>query len=141
MASLGCKCGNVLRNTVFPNLLEGEIKGAYEYKHHNVWECDKCGRLFIDVKNDQGLTDSKSYTPDDEIVGNLFGIAGTEEFEKHLKENIEPHMKNVLMLKLFDRATEEISFLDSLLKLMDSQCSSGQLFIEIEKRIELIRKS
>ncbi len=86
MARMQCECGNSLSNNVFPNTMEGEIKGLYEYQHHDVWECLECGRLQIDVKNKEGLTISKSYIPEDGEIGNLFDVGTGEQVIEHLKK-------------------------------------------------------
>jgi len=85
MASLRCNCGNRLSNTVCPNTMEGDLRGCYEYKDRNVWECPKCGRLAIDVKDIDGLTIVKWYLPENGEVGNLFDVGSGEELIEHLK--------------------------------------------------------
>jgi hypothetical protein len=85
MAQLRCICNERLSNSLFPNCLEGEIKGTYEYKDRSVWECPHCGRLAIDVKDDEDLTIIKWYVPEDGKVGNLFDIGTGEQLIKHLK--------------------------------------------------------
>jgi hypothetical protein len=74
MAHIRCPCGNRLSNVCFPNTLEGQIKGIYEYKERDVWECADCGRLAIDIKDEVGLTEVKWYIPEDGIPGDLFDI-------------------------------------------------------------------
>ena len=85
MAHMTCECGNRLSNVCCPNCLEGEIKGAYEYEHRNVWECSQCGRLAIDVKDSQGLTEVKWYKPEDEKPGELFNVATSSQFLSYLE--------------------------------------------------------
>ncbi len=85
MAKLGCPCGNSLSNVCFPNTLEGEIKGIYEYVSRNVWECAECGRLAIDMEDEQGVTICKWYNPEDGTPGELFAIGSEKEFVEHLR--------------------------------------------------------
>ncbi len=138
MASLRCNCGNGLSNIMCPNTLEGDIRGSYEYKDRSVWECPNCGRLAIDVKDDDGLTIVKWYVPEDGKVGNLFDVGTSKEFEDYLKREIEPHMETALKLKMFDRDTEEIGFLK---KIMDdiSSMKTSLVFEEICNRYNLLK--
>jgi hypothetical protein len=86
MAKLRCECGELLSNSLFPNHVEGEIRGSYEYKERDVWECDECGRLAIDVIGKDGLEEVKWYVPSDGKPGNLFGVANAKQYEEHLKK-------------------------------------------------------
>ena len=83
-----CKCGNTMSNTMCPNTLEGDLKGSYEYKDRNVWECDQCGRLHIDIDDPdvKGCHITKSYIPEDGKVGNLFDIGYAEQYEKYIRK-------------------------------------------------------
>lgn len=87
MARMTCNCGNVLSNVGCPNTMEGEIKGIYEYKERDVWECYQCGRLWIDIDDPEvkGCHISKSYIPENGEVGNLFDIGSGEDLIKWLK--------------------------------------------------------
>lgn len=86
MAHLQCNCGNRLSNVGCPNCLEGELKGIYEYKERDVWECSECGRLAVDVKDEKGLTIVKWYLPEDGKPGELFNIGNSKQYEEYLKE-------------------------------------------------------
>lgn len=100
MANLGCLCGNRLSNVCCPNELEGDLRSTYGYVDRRVWECPECGRLAIDVKDDQGLTIVKWYMPENGKAGNLFEVGTTDEFVKHLKHFIYWHKEDIE--KLFD---------------------------------------
>lgn len=67
--------------------MEGEIKGIYEYKERNVWECEICGKLWIDIDDPEvkGCHISKCYIPEDGKVGNLFSIGSGEDLIDWLK--------------------------------------------------------
>lgn len=88
MAQLKCKCLNLLSNVSCPNLIEGEIKGIYEYKSKNVWECLQCGRLWIDVDDPElkGCHISKSYMPEDSKPGELFNVGDSKQFYNYLEK-------------------------------------------------------
>ena len=138
MAHLLCNCGDRLSNTLCPNTLEGDLRGSYEYKDRSVWECHKCGRLAIDVKDEDGLTIVKWYIPENGEVGNLFGVGTRNEFEDYLKLEIEPHMESVLKLKMFDRNTQEIEFLKKIVEKI-SNFQVREAFEELEERIRKLK--
>jgi hypothetical protein len=100
MASIRCICGHSLSNTCCPNLLEGEIKGIYEYDSRSVWECIDCGRLAIDVKDSRGLTVVKWYKPEDEKPGELFNIGNSDQFLKYLKDLWRDHGTDFIKLEI-----------------------------------------
>ena len=85
MAKLGCLCGNSISNSLFPNTIEGNLRGTWEYKDRDVWECPECGRLAIDIKDEKGLTIVKWYKPENGEVGNLFAIGTGKELIEELK--------------------------------------------------------
>lgn len=99
MAKLLCECGVCLSNSMVPNLMEGHLRGIYEYKDRDVWECKNCGRLAIDVLDEKGLTKVKWYKPEDEQVGNLFDIGSGEELIQHLKDLWILNKKEFLMIE------------------------------------------
>ena len=101
MAHMTCKCNVSLSNTLVPNLLEGEIKGIYEYENKNVWECRNCGRLCIDIPdpNCENCHISKSYVPEDGQIGELFNIGTGEQLIKHLKYLWAFHKKEFLLIE------------------------------------------
>ena len=88
MAQMNCNCGNRMSTVIFPNYIEGEIKGIFEYKTRSVWQCGFCGRLWIDVDDPEvkGCHISKSYLPEDGKSGDLFEIGKSEEYIKYLKD-------------------------------------------------------
>lgn len=87
MAHLKCECEHYMNNTVFPNQIEGRIRGDYDFNERIVWECPFCGRLQIDVKDQEGTTVQKSYIPEDGVMGHLFGIdSRDEELIKYVKK-------------------------------------------------------
>lgn len=88
MAHMRCKCDQRLSNVCFPNTMEGEIKGIYEYSSRNVWECDNCGRLWIDIDDPEirGCHKSKCYLPEDGKCGELFSVGNKDQFIKYLKD-------------------------------------------------------
>ncbi len=102
MAQLGCPCGKRLSNVCCPNTLEGEIKGKYEYERRIVWECLECGRLAIDVKDDNDLTIVKWYLPEDGELGELFHIGNGEQFIKYLKNLWRFHKDEFLLIESGD---------------------------------------
>lgn len=87
MAHCKCECGNILSNVGFPNTLEGEIRGIFEYKSKDVWECENCGRLLIEVDEPtrKGCKKIKYYVPEDGLCGELFDIGTGEQLIEHLK--------------------------------------------------------
>jgi len=88
MAHMQCNCGIRLSNCLVPNTMEGEIRGIYEYESRNVWECSQCGRLWIDIDDPEvkGCHISKSYLPENEVVGDLFSVGSGEQFIQYLKD-------------------------------------------------------
>ena len=98
MARLQCLCGNHLSNVCCPNYLEGEIKGAYEYEHRNVWECIECGRLSIDIKDAEGLTIVKWYKPEDGTSGKLFNVSTASKFLEYLEKIWKIHGEDFIKL-------------------------------------------
>jgi hypothetical protein len=102
MAHMGCKCGNRLSNVGFPNEMEGEIKGIYEYQARDVWECAECGRLWIDIDDPEvkGCHISKSYLPEDGNPGELFEVGNGEQLIKYLKEMWMFHKEEFLKIEI-----------------------------------------
>ncbi len=101
MANMKCECGNRMSNVCCPNTLEGEIKGIYEYKSRNVWECEQCGRLYIDIDDPEvkGCHISKCYIPEDGIKGDLFDVGSGEDLINHLKKEWRFHKKEFLKIE------------------------------------------
>lgn len=87
MTNLACKCGLTLSNVMYPNEMEGEICGIFEYQPKNVWECYGCGRLWIDIPDPEIKNGhiSKSYVPEDGKPARLFSEGSTEDFIENLK--------------------------------------------------------
>ncbi len=85
MAQLRCLCENHLSNVCCPNTMEGDLRSSYGYKDRSVWECSECGRLAIDIEDDDGLSIVKWYKPENGEVGNLFNVGTGEEFITWLK--------------------------------------------------------
>jgi hypothetical protein len=86
MGKLRCICDNTISTTLFPNQIEGDITGAYEWTGRGVWECDNCGRLWIDDKDEEGLPISKPYFPERGKIEDLFKVGTGEELIDHLKK-------------------------------------------------------
>ena len=99
MAHLKCNCGERLSNVCCPNVLEGDLRGSYEYEDRNVWECPYCGRLAIDIKDEKGLTIVKWYKPEDGKVGNLFNIGTGDQLIDHLKYLWRFHKEEFLKIE------------------------------------------
>lgn len=95
MARLGCPCGNSLSNVCCPNELEGDLRSTYGYEDRDVWECPECGRLAIDVQDENGLTVVKWYIPEDGKVGDLFQVGSSEDFLKYLKHFINWYKEDI----------------------------------------------
>lgn len=87
MTNLACKCGLTLSNVMYPNEMEGEICGIFEYQPKNVWECYGCGRLWIDIPDPEIKNGhiSKSYVPEDGKSQGLFAEGSDEDFIDSLK--------------------------------------------------------
>ena len=100
MANMKCTCGNRMSNVGCPNNMEGEIKGLYEYEFRTVWECENCGRLWIDYKDEQGFTKAKSYIPEDGKIDNLFNIGNSEQFVSYLKEIWKRNKEEFLKIEI-----------------------------------------
>ncbi len=104
MAQLGCPCGNRLSNCLVPNTLEGSLKGSYEYKDRDVWECPDCGRLAIDI-DDPDYPEChiiKWYLPENGKCGDLFNVGNGEQFIKYLKNLWRFHKKEFLQIEIGD---------------------------------------
>lgn len=88
MGHMKCICNASLSNSCFPNTMEGEIKGVYEYESRDVWQCHQCGRLWVDVDDPEikGCHISKSYMPEDESFEHLFKIGSSQSFVKYLEK-------------------------------------------------------
>jgi hypothetical protein len=79
--------------------MEGHLRGVYEYKDRNVWECLNCGALAIDIIEEQGLTEVKWYLPENKEIGNLFDIGTGEDLIQHLEKEWKFWKKEFLMIE------------------------------------------
>lgn len=104
MASMICTCGNRMSNVCCPNTLEGEIKGLYEYKTRNVWECPECGRLWIDTDDPEikGCHIPKSYLPENKNSEGLFDIGSSEQFLRYLEDFWKRHQNSLKKLGIVE---------------------------------------
>jgi hypothetical protein len=95
-----CNCGNYLSNVACPNTMEGEIKGIYEYKSRNVWECAQCGRLWIDIDDPavKGCHISKSYLPEDGKPEEIFNIGTSRQLLDYLENFWKFHHEDLKQL-------------------------------------------
>jgi len=75
--------------------MEGTIKGLYEYLEKDVWECPTCGRLAIDLKNEEGESIIKWYRPEDKEPGFIFDISNARTCIFELKKSIERLQKKL----------------------------------------------
>lgn len=105
MAQLQCECGIRLSNCLYPNILQGTITGDFSFRNRDIWECHKCGRLAIDVKDDDGQVYVKWYLPEDGEIGNLFSITDSSTVITELKESIKIFNDK---LKLYEDLTNGI---------------------------------
>ena len=71
---------------MFPNTMEGVIRGFYEHRKRAIWECHACGRVAIDSLDE---TECKFYFPEDGKVGNLFEITYNVTRADELKKNVD----------------------------------------------------
>lgn len=94
MAHMKCKCGNRLSNGTIPNHVEGHIRGIFELKEKDVWECDNCGRLTIFLKKENQVI-AKTYIPEDGKPALIFDDDLSITHSESCKKEIE-RLQNII---------------------------------------------